>query len=121
VTYRLSFELPGLPARANRLLGASKFTKHKNASVWKRAVVYTTMGKLPPEPLTRVKLTLVRCNYRTLDYDSAVMCFKPVVDGLVVAGVLKNDTWAITGKWDVDQEYAPKSEAKLKITVEEIT
>lgn len=115
--YRLVIELPGLPERANRLLGASRWKKHGNAVAWKRSVAAITMGCRPDQPLESVKLTLTRYNYRTLDFDSLCMTFKPVVDGLVECGVLKNDTWKITGPWDVRQEYTPKGTERIRVEV----
>jgi hypothetical protein len=89
---------------------------------WDHIVHLYSRGKLPLKPLEKVKLTLVRQNYRTLDYDGLVASFKAPVDSLVTAGIMKNDTWKITGKWDVDQKYQPKSKAPfITIKVEEIS
>lgn len=119
--YTLTLEIKGLPKSTNQLLGSSWGKKKDNAVLWKKIVKDYVRGKEPPEPLTRVKLSLVRCNYRTLDYDGCVASMKPVVDGLVEAGVLQNDTWKITGKWDVDQEFRPKElGGMIRIRVEEV-
>lgn len=120
--YRLTFELPGLPATANNLLRQSGFRiSMGNAKKWKAMVGLKTIGQRPVKPLERVKLTLVRRNYRTLDFDSLVGCFKPIVDGLVDVGILKNDTWKITGPWHVTQEYCPKGKEHIQVTVEEVS
>jgi hypothetical protein len=35
---------------------------------------------------------------------------KPLVDGLVHSRVIKDDTYKVTGPWDVTQEFLPKKE-----------
>ena len=119
MTYRLEFELAGKPKSTNQLLGAHYRTKHENAMTWKNLVAWAVKGKEPTEPLTKVKITLVRYNYRMLDFDGCVASFKPVVDGLVYSKIIKNDTYKITGPWDVTQEYRPKGQDGIKIIVED--
>lgn len=75
---------------------------------------------LPPEPLKKAVITLIRFNYRMLDFDGLVASFKPVVDGMVQAGVLIDDRWSVTGRWHVDQRFSPKGTAKIFVRVEEI-
>lgn len=121
MSYEIQFEIPGLPKSTNSLLGAGRFTKHSNAKRWKRhvACAVLTLPK-PKAPLTKVKLRLIRFNYRTLDFDGLVACFKPVVDGLVESKILKNDTWKITGPWEVTQEYTPKGQERIMVCVSEV-
>jgi hypothetical protein len=121
MTYRLEFTIAGKPKATNALLGASYWKKHKNAKEWKNWVWIACFRELPPAPLTKAKLILTRYNYRTLDYDGLVASFKPVVDGLVEAGVLQNDTWKITGTWDVRQAYAPKGKEHIRVVVESVS
>lgn len=117
--YRLEFELSGLPKSQNVLMRGNRLAHHKTATKWKREVFYATRGQLPFMPLGRAFIRLTRFNYRPLDYDGLVGSFKCIVDGLVEAGVLKNDTWKITGKWNVDQEFSPKGRAFIRVEVEE--
>lgn len=119
-SYRLEFDIAGTPKATNALLGYGFWTKHKNADLWKNLVAWRIHGKTPERPLMRAKITLVRFNNRMLDFDGLVASFKPVVDGLVGCGVLWNDTWAVTGKWDVDQIYSPKGHDRIQVTIEEV-
>lgn len=119
MSFRIEFEIPGTPKATNAILGRSYWVKHKNAVAWKRSVAAVTVGQKPALPLTWAKLILTRYNYRMLDYDGLVASFKPVVDGLVECGVLKNDTWKITGTWDVRQEYTPKGTDRIRVIVYE--
>lgn len=74
----------------------------------------------PERPLTNFKLKLVRHSNCALDYDNLVSSFKAFVDGLTRAGVIADDKWVYSGKWDVSQEYRPKKEGPLvEIVVEE--
>jgi hypothetical protein len=43
-----------------------------------------------------------------LDFDGVVGSCKPVVDALVYAGVLKDDSWNVVGAWKVDQVSGPR-------------
>lgn len=90
---------------------------------WHKIVFLYSRGKLPPSPLTKVKLTLHRFHAnKWLDYDGLASSFKAPVDGLVEAGILISDGWTITGKWDCDQFRIKKAEAPyIKIKIEEVT
>lgn len=121
ITYSLEFEIPGVPKATNSLLGGSKWTKHRNATDWKRRVGMVTLRYPKPKaPLEHCLIYLVRWSYRTLDYDGCVASFKPVVDGLVEVGILKSDTWKITGPWVVDQKYIPKGQEKIQVGIYEV-
>ncbi len=79
------------------------------------------MHKLPPEPLKKARIRLVRHFYKTLDYDGLVGSMKPVVDALVTSGVLIDDSWKTLHVWDCDQVFRPKKDGPLlEIFVNEI-
>lgn len=118
--YKLEFELASTPKATNRILYSHWRNVKRNADVWKNLVQWAVKGKQPKSPLKKVKLKLTRYNYRTLDYDGLVASFKPVVDGLVHARVLKDDNWKITGIWEVTQEYRPKGHDGIKVEVFEV-
>ena len=71
------------------------------------------MGKLPKSPLPMVSIEIIRHSHRTLDFDGAVASVKPVVDALVSAGVMIDDSWKVTGAWLVDQKFRPKSSGPI--------
>lgn len=81
--------------------------------MWDRLIYAMVHDQLPTVPLSKAHIRLVRHSYRTLDYDGLVGSMKPVVDALVSAGVMQDDTWAITGPWEVDQVFRPKSDGSL--------
>lgn len=76
-------------------------------------MVLNTKDKLPPAPLTKANITLIRHSPRMLDFDGCVGSLKPVVDALVTVGVLSDDSWSVVGRWNVDQKYRPKSQGPL--------
>lgn len=76
-------------------------------------IACSTSLKLPPRPLEKAQITLVRYSHRMLDFDGLVGSMKPVVDGLVTAGVLKDDSFGVTGPWAVNQRFRPKNEGPL--------
>jgi hypothetical protein len=79
------------------------------------------VGEAPTSPLTKAKLTIVRHYYRTLDYDGLVGSMKPVVDGLIHAGVISDDSWGVLGQWDVSQKFRPKKLGPLlEINIREL-
>ena len=109
--YRLSFTVQGVPKSLNGLLNMKTRSYHQYNNYkqeWKRSIEMECSDLLPGVPLEFAKIKLVRCYYRFLDYDNLVGSMKPVVDGLVSAGVLMDDKYTNTGPWDVSQEKIPK-------------
>ena len=83
-------------------------------------IEYETKDKLPKKPLTKATLSILRHSHRTLDYDGLVGSMKPVVDALVSARILKDDSWNTLGKWNVSQKFRSKKEGPLlEVVVQE--
>lgn len=76
-------------------------------------MVKETLGKLPPQPLVKAHVHLIRHSNRLLDYDNCVSSFKGIVDSLVDAGVMIDDSYKVTGPWLVEQRYRPKKDGPL--------
>jgi len=56
-----------------------------------------------------------------MDFDGFVGSLKPVVDALVTAGVIEDDSWKTLHTWDVDQVFRPKKLGPLlQIEITEI-
>ena len=119
--YLLELTLEGTPKPPNKLLGHSKWVKHNNAKLWKQQVrIAISRDKLPAAPLTKAKLTFVRHSYRMLDFDGLCGSMKPLADSLTEIGVIIDDRWSVTGKWDVDQKFSPKGKSFVTIKVESV-
>lgn len=119
--YSLVLTIPFLPIAFNEAKTMDRNEFNELNKSWDKIIFLYSRGKFPPEPLKKVKLTLRRFSYRTLDYDGLVSSFKAPVDGLTECRIIKNDTFKITGIWDVDQCFIPKAQAPyITIQVDEL-
>ncbi len=120
-TYKLYLQLDQLPKSLNKKLTAGKWGRHSENKAWDMLIACEVSQKSKPvKPLLKANLTLFRHSHRMLDYDGLVGSLKPVVDALVSCGVLKDDSWKVTGKWDVEQIFRSKKEGQLlEIMVQE--
>ena len=115
--YRLALELTQLPEAFNKVLRTHWKDRHSTNMSWYMFISCEVGLKRPPKPLKRARISIVRHAHRTLDFDGLVASMKPVVDGLVVAKVLSDDSWRVTGPWHVDQVFRPKDQGPL-LTIE---
>lgn len=113
-----------LPLPLNRLLRAHWAKRSRQQKLWD-LLIFEALWRskqLPKKPLEKVHIRLVRHAHRTLDYDGLVGSLKPVVDSLKKAGVISDDTWPVTGAWQVDQVFrAKKSGTLLEIEINELS
>lgn len=117
--YKLKIEDKIQTESNNVLLRKYRNARNKdNHEIYNR-IFLLTRGKLPERPLTNFKLKLIRHSSRPLDYDNLVSSFKSIVDGLTKAGVIEDDKYIYSGKWEVDQVYRPKKDGPL-VTIEVI-
>lgn len=114
MSYKLFLTLDTLPKSLNKKLKwGSKFRNVRENQSWDLMIACECSDKLPPSPLEKANITLIRHSWRTLDYDGLVGSMKPVVDALVSCGVLIDDSWNVTGKWNVDQKFRAKKDGPL--------
>jgi hypothetical protein len=118
VSYRLEFELEGLPKNQNARLHWR--ARHKENLLWKKAVWYGTLGKRPLLPLPRARLTLTRISSVSPDSDNIVAGFKPIIDGLVESKILANDKWENIGMPEYRWEKGAPKQGRVRIVVEEV-
>src|SRR3712207_2648277 len=97
-TYKLVVEIPGLPATYNAIGMKSRWVRKRNTDEWKENVRAAVFYKLPPKPLSRAQVTLIRKSSNVPDFEGLVLSMKPVLDGLVEAGVLENDSLEVIGE-----------------------
>lgn len=118
--YELYFEIPALPKPTNRLNSLHWTVKGKLVKEWHEWVRLSVGIKRPTTPLVRAALTCIRYSSVCPDYDGLVSSFKHVIDGLVVCGVLEDDSMAHIGMpsflW---HKVAPKKGA-ISVTVMQI-
>jgi len=70
-------------------------------------------------PLDKAHLLFCLYNTRRLDFDGSVGSLKPIVDGLVRAKIIRNDSFIVTGQWFVDQKLCKKGLELIEIVVTE--
>lgn len=120
-TYILELSIPWVPKSLNASIDRGWHRNRKDGKAWDAFIWSETRGKLPEKPLELASISITRHSHRMLDYDGLVGSMKPVVDALVSAGVLKDDSWSVLGRWNVDQSFRRKKEAQLLvISVKEI-
>jgi Holliday junction resolvase RusA-like endonuclease len=121
--YSLVLTVPFLPIAFNKAKSMNRFKHNELNQSWDNIIFLYSRGKTPLNPLTKAKLTLTRFHAnKWLDYDGLVSSFKAPVDAMVTAGILKDDGWLITGRWDVTQKRIKKAETPyIEMKVEEIS
>ena len=111
--YRLDITLHSLPDSLNKGLRGHRMKYFAKNKKWDFLIFGMVRGKLPPSPLKRARISIVRHFWRTLDYDGLVGSMKPVVDALVDCGILSDDSWEVTGTWTVSQKFRSKKDGPL--------
>lgn len=119
----IEFELPGLPATANgRRRMAHWVQASKESNRWKNDVYFKLLeiNKRPRRPMHQARLHLIRHSSSEPDFDGLVSSFKPIIDGLVLSGVLVNDRSANIAQPHYHWEYAPAKAGKITVRVYEV-
>jgi Holliday junction resolvase RusA-like endonuclease len=90
---RIEINLPGLPKTTNASTANWRAVNAERSKWKKRIYSALKLRKLIPlEPLVHAKISLIRYSSSRPDYDGLVSSFKAILDGLVEAGLIKNDT-----------------------------
>jgi hypothetical protein len=118
--FELEFEIPGLTKMSNQLLRGNWRTKHGHARKWKIAVLIAIGSNRPDTPIAKCRLKLTRCSARRPDYDGLVSGFKPIIDGLVEAGVLLNDSYENVDIPEYLHETCGAKDGKMRVRVIEV-
>lgn len=115
--YALEIELEGLPHLQSGTWGHWA-TRRKHDAGWKERIGWEAR-RLGGKPLlTDAHIDCIRFSAVEPDYDNLVASFKPLVDGLVEAGILVNDSpsrLTRTYAWC----NASRSKGRIRICVKE--
>lgn len=120
MSYRLEFELPGLPKPFNGQTSMNWRKKGREVKRWHMAVFLAVGIRKPAQPLRQAKITLYRFSSVQPDFDGLVSSFKPVIDGLIHAQVIENDRMENIGMPTFIWDKAKPKAGKIRIIVEEI-
>jgi hypothetical protein len=82
------------------------------------AAVLGELRRWPEKPLDRAMVTITRCSMAEPDYDNLVQGGKFLLDGLIRAGVIKDDAPSVIGRPDYQWEKAPRGKGCVRIRVE---
>lgn len=118
--YEIEFVIPGLPAMPNVLMYRHWAVKRKNALHWKRMVAYAVSGKKPKSPLEKATVYLTRVSAREPDWDNLAASFKHVIDGLIVAQILADDSTKTIGQPKISWEKAAPKSGYIRVKVIEL-
>ncbi len=120
--YTLSLKIDWTPLSLNKALRKGWRGRHALNTAWDNQIAALVYRKKPSQPLARARITIVRHAHRKLDFDGLVGSLKPVVDALVSAGIVVDDSWDRVGPWTVDQKFRPKGDGQLlEIHIAEIS
>jgi hypothetical protein len=106
MSYRLFIKILDVPTLQLAGTSKSKWVRITEKKKWEKILYFETLGKRPPEPLSKAKLTLTRFSTRCPDYDNNVSSFKQILDALVIHKIIKSDDMETIGKSDYNWEKA---------------
>lgn len=117
----ITIVVPGRPENPNRIRG--HWSKRHGINVkWKTAAAWHAAAVLPRgwTPLTRARMTVVHVvpTKAARDLDNLVAAIKPSLDGLVLAGVIADDSDRVLTAAEHRIEYV-KGVAETRYTFEE--
>jgi len=118
--YSLLLDIPGLPRLQSGTLHWR--LRHKERREWHEAVGWEIQRQggtkvLPPEPLQSAHLCCTRYSPVEGDYDNLVVSFKPLLDGLKIAGVIADDHPSVIGRPLYRWKKAPPKKGHVRIEV----
>ena len=117
--YRLEIEIPRLP-KMNSSRRVNRWTEIREKDLWTEEIAAATVGKRPPEPLKRAKVTYIRRSSAEPDFTNLAASFKHPEDGLVRAGIILDDKPSVIGYPELVWERVPPRKGGIVIRVEEI-
>lgn len=118
----LDLEIQGLTP-INTADGLNRWSRQRLRKAWEGKVasaVLMALGRWPAAPLDRARVTIVRCSTREPDFENLAQGGKFILDGLVKAGVIVDDSPVVIGRPDYRWERAPRGQGSVRVRVEAI-
>ena len=112
----------GIPPSPNELRRAHWSLRADQAEQWRTAAKLLALDKINREGWTMpehaaIELVAVCATDLRRDPDNFVAACKPIIDGLVDAGVLPDDSFAVLGSLSVRQERDRSRRSGVRVTV----
>jgi hypothetical protein len=118
--YSLTFTIDVLPITLNKALRGSWRKWHGNFDVIQKIIHLKTLKTRPKAPIKKASVKIVRYSSCTLDRDNMYFTFKPVIDGLVNAGIIIDDGFDQVKELYPVQVKSKRKDARIEVTVQEL-
>lgn len=115
--FSLFIKIDALPKSINQSGRLHWAVKNKIVSEWKNLVNLAVGNRGPKEPLEKAEIIYTRYSSRCLDFDNLVNSYKAVQDGLVEAGVIKDDKVVNIGYPTYKWIKAPQKQGHITIEI----
>lgn len=103
VLYVLEIDIPYVETDPNQMFRLAWRGRKAKFDKIKTSVSAVTAGKRPVKPLEKFTIAVTRHASKYLDWDNYVASLKPLIDGLVMAGVIKDDNWEMIRHVELEQ------------------
>lgn len=117
----LAFTIGGLPKSVLNGSHGNHFAKAAERQKWKRwamhAIAIDPLRNKECEPLGKAYVVLTRASSREPDFDNLVATFKPILDSLVVMGVIVDDKSSVIGQPEYRWEKAKPKQGSIRVEV----
>lgn len=108
MTYHLSLRLDGLPPMNTSHTRGHWSKAHREVLRWRTEIAVLTHQQRPAKPLAHARLTITRHSSVEPDLDNAAQAVKPILDALVSAGILLDDSPRVLARVYLWQRAAPR-------------
>lgn len=113
----MTFFVPGIPPSLNARLDWRP--RARETAAWKDTALiclhHGTGGRWPKLEHVRLVLTLVSASARRRDPDNVATSAKPIIDAMVLAGVLPDDSFAVIEELVVRSERGPETGIRVDV------
>jgi Holliday junction resolvase RusA-like endonuclease len=116
----LTVTLPGLPPSPNEMRRAHYHARSDEAATWRNAARFygldaANKAKWVPPLRVTVEITAICKTHQRRDPDNFTASIKPILDGMVDAGCLMDDSFAVIECLSVRQEFAKSAAVRVVI------
>lgn len=115
----IEIKLEGLPMLPNKLRTMHWARRARECATWRRAAAYMAKKTLPEsfKPYEQCVIFLIRASTSECDMDNGIASFKPLIDGLVDAGVMVDDGPTVVTQIKFGWEPAKRGSGHVRIEV----
>jgi hypothetical protein len=119
VSYRLEITLAGLPRTTNSNVGGWR-SKWGHSRIWRKKIAAAIDStQRPTQPLKKARITLTRYSSRRADFDGLVSSFKHILDGLIDACVIADDSHDVIGQPNYIWQKVGQNKGHVRVLIEE--